>query len=459
MVNKSITEHLESGERARLIPVVSASHKEVAAVSVVLAVFRIIPEYAKMMLEEVGAPWSKRSTLTALTEVCFKKPKQTRSQLPRPDGLLVVDTSRKEWTALVEAKIKNEQLKGDQLEKYLDLAKEFGVDALITISNQFATTPSHHPASVDKRKLKSVDLYHFSWLSLLSNAQLLSESETVTDREQAMVLKELIRFLEHDHSGVQPFDRMGPRWKGICSKIHNAETVGKSDADLQASISDWAQLVRYLSLSLSSKIGKRVQLSLPRKHKKDPEAKYVDYVKSMIERCRLSDSFAIPNTAGEIHLEADLRRRTVSVSMQVDPPGDKKRATAAINWLTRQLKNDKIENVLITCQWPRKTPATTKPLEHALEYPDDLVPENCKDLPTRLEIRRVASLAGRFRGARTLVEDCEQQFVTFYRDLGQKVTPWTPPPPKYKKEQPPPDENDLEASMEQIRSEMSEKFS
>jgi hypothetical protein len=72
MVRKSITEYLESGERARLIPVVSPRQKEVAAVSVVLAVFRIIPEYAKMMLEEVGAPWSKLSTLAALTEVCFK---------------------------------------------------------------------------------------------------------------------------------------------------------------------------------------------------------------------------------------------------------------------------------------------------------------------------------------------------------------------------------------------------
>lgn len=86
-----------------------------------------------------------------------------------------------------------------------------------------------------------------------------------------------------------------------------------------------------------------MELALLRKHKKDPEAKYTDYVKSMIERCRLSDSFEIPNTAGEIHLEVDLRRRTVGVSMQVDPPGDKKRPTAAINWLTRQLKDDKIK--------------------------------------------------------------------------------------------------------------------
>src|SRR6056297_2981597 len=122
MTDKSITKQLQAGERARLIPVTSPGQKELAAVSVVLAVFRIVPEYARMMLEEVGAPWSKRSTLTALTEVCFKKPKQRRSQLPRSDGMLIVDTTRKEWTALVEAKIKNERLQADQLETYLDLA-------------------------------------------------------------------------------------------------------------------------------------------------------------------------------------------------------------------------------------------------------------------------------------------------------------------------------------------------
>ena len=80
----------------------------------------------------------------------------------------------------------------------LDLAKEVGADALITISNQFATIPNHHPVRVDKKKIRNVGLYHFSWLSILSNAQLLAESESIKDREQAIVLKELIRFLEHD---------------------------------------------------------------------------------------------------------------------------------------------------------------------------------------------------------------------------------------------------------------------
>ncbi len=433
MARSSIVDLIESGERARLIPVCAAGQKEIAAVSALLAVFRIVPEYARVMLEEVGAPSSARSRLSAWTEVCFKRPKQTRSSLPRPDGLLVVDTSRKEWVALVEAKIKGDELNPEQLEKYLDVAKEVGADALITISNQFATIPSHHPTKVDKKKLRSIGLYHFSWLSLLSNAQLLAEADSVKDREQAIVLEELIRFLKHEQSGVRPFDRMGPAWKEVCAKVQNAESLRKNDPILLDSISDWYQLSRYLGLTLSTRIGKRVSTVLPRKFANSPEARLDDHVNTLINRCRLENDFQIPNAAGQIHLEADLRRRTISLSIRLDPPADKKKPTAAVNWLTRQLRGKELKGVLIGCSWPRRTPNTTLSLEQALEHPEDLIPEGVNELPTSLEVRRVIDLAGRFRGAKTLVEDVERAFSAFYREVGQHLTPWVAPPPKYKK--------------------------
>lgn len=440
MANTSILEKIDSGERARLIPVTTARQKELAAVSVVLAAFRIVPDFAKMMLDEVGAPTTKRSRLTAMTEVCFKKPKQTRSTLPRPDGLLVIDTSRREWAALVEGKIKNEELKAEQLEKYLDLAREVGADALITISNQFATVPSHHPVKVDGKKTRSVDLYHFSWLSLLSNAQLLAESDSVKDREQAIVLQELIRFLDHEQSGIQPFDRMGPMWKDICAKVQNAETLRKTDPIVEAAIADWHQLGRYLALTLSSHIGKRVAIAMGRKHKKNPKARVEDHIDTLMTRYRLADDFTIPNTAGDIHLEADLRRRTISLSMRLDPPGDKKRPTAAVNWLTRQLRDKKTDSLLITCHWPRRIEATTLNFNDAVQYPDDLIPEGVSELPTALEVKRVVDLAGKFRGAKTMVELTQAAFVDFYRQVGQNLTPWVAPPPKYKKRQSDPDQ-------------------
>jgi len=112
----SILDKLEKGsEPARLIPVTGSRQKESAAVSAVLAVFRIVPEFAKAMLADAGAPISSRSKLRAWTEVCFKKPKHLRSNLPRPDGLLIIDTSRREWSALIEAKIKGEEIGTEQL--------------------------------------------------------------------------------------------------------------------------------------------------------------------------------------------------------------------------------------------------------------------------------------------------------------------------------------------------------
>jgi len=104
-----------------------------------------------------------------------------------------------------------------------------------------------------------------------------------------------------------------------------------------------------------------------------------------------------------------------------------------VNWLTRQLDPEAAKGVLIRCSWPRRTPDTVQPLENALEDSKCLVPDGVSDLPTSLEVMRVIDLAGRFRGARTLVEDIEKAFPVFYRDIGQHLRPWTPPPPKYRK--------------------------
>lgn len=434
MTDPEIIKNLAAGETARLIPVANDRNKEARAVSPLLAVFRLVPDFANMMLEEVGAPTNKRAKLTAYTEVCFKTKGKKPSELPRPDGLLLVQSgSKKVWSALIEAKVKNSEMTARQLEQYLDLAKEVGADALITISNQFALLPTHHPVQVSKQKIRSIDLYHFSWLSLLSNAQILSDSASVDDREQAMVLKELIRFLEHENSGVKVFERMGSAWKDLCSAMQRGEPLKKNDELLQLAIADWHQLTRYLALKLSARLAKPVKLYMKRKHKKDPSARLADDVNSLLKSHCLEDEFEIPNAAGRITFTADLLRRTIKLSMKLDPPQDKKRPNAAINWLTRQIDKKKAGDVFIRCEWPGHTSETMLPLEAALEDSKDLVPEGVSSLPKSVEVMRMIDLAGRFKGARTLVEDVEKAFPAFYRDVGQDLKPWTPPPPKYRK--------------------------
>lgn len=432
-MSESILEKVIKGEPARLIPVTPDRQKESRAISSLLAAFRIIPDYANMMLDEVGAPTNKRAKLTAYTEVCFKVVGKKPSELPRPDGLLVVESRKKEWVALLEVKVKNEEPTAAQIERYLDLAREIGANAVITISNQFALLPTHHPVRVNRQKTRSVDLYHFSWLSLLSNAQLLSEDDKVTDREQAMVLKELIRFLEHENSGVRPFDRMSSEWKDVCEMVQRGTPLRKTDEKVKRAVTDWHELCRYLALQLSGNIAKPVSVRVLRKHAKDPERRLNADIEHLVKNCSLEEEFEIPNAASRINLTADLMRRTATFGMTLGPPKDRKLPTAAINWLTRQVDEEKGKNVLIKCKWPGRTKDTMRSLGGALEDPKSLVPDGVSGLPAALEVLRVHDLAGRFRGNKTVVDDLRDLFPAFYRDVGQDLRAWVASPPKYRR--------------------------
>jgi hypothetical protein len=184
-MGSEITERLATGQYARLIPTVADSKKEERATSSLLASFMVVPEFTREVLSDAGAPVGKRIKIVCYTEVTFKNNEKTKG--PRPDGLVIITSGSKQWTALIESKIGNADLTTEQVEEYLDLAKSHRINALITISNQFATTPSHHPVKVSKNKLRSVELYHFSWLSLKSKAVLLTSNKSVDDPEQAYI--------------------------------------------------------------------------------------------------------------------------------------------------------------------------------------------------------------------------------------------------------------------------------
>ena len=69
-----------------------------------------------------------------------------------------------------------------------------------------------HPTKVDKRKLRKVALHHLSWSQVLAEAVMQKEFRGVADPDQAWILGELIRYLEHSRSGALEFDDMGESW-------------------------------------------------------------------------------------------------------------------------------------------------------------------------------------------------------------------------------------------------------
>src|SRR5690606_12574389 len=121
--------------------------RECRITSILLATMMSVEEFGKGLLNSLGVRVGKTSKIQGFTEIVFKGSTPNRI---RPDGLLIIRTGSKEWKALVESKIGKAELSKDQIEAYLDLCKEHGLDAVITISNHSVADSTHHPLQLNK---------------------------------------------------------------------------------------------------------------------------------------------------------------------------------------------------------------------------------------------------------------------------------------------------------------------
>lgn len=430
MEETNLPDFLERGEPARLIPIVSEGSKEQRAVSVLLATMQAVGEFGRALVGGFGGPSGKSAKIHCYTEVVLKAPEG--SPKLRPDGLIVVEQGGKNWTALVEAKIGKTDLDARQIEEYIDRAKDAGIDALVTISNQYAGPSGGHPIVLDGRKSRSISLHHAAWMSLVTQAILLIEREGIGDTERAFIIREMIRFFRHDGSGVLEFAHMGPEWGDLCFSVQQGLAVAKDGTQAKSAVADWTQLTRYLEVPLSLAIRHPVSVRLSREHAANPEARAADMIETLVREAALRVEFDIPDAASRLNLTADLKRRVLIASMVVKAPTDKSRASACVTWLLRQLEKCTDTKVTIRAVWPRRIPDTMVTLVELRTNRDSIVPPNVDELPTSFEILRTLDLGANFKSARKFVEASETLVVDMYRHVGQHLQAWQPPAPKVK---------------------------
>ena len=171
----SLPDFLSSGTPARLFPVVADTRREERTLSILLAVLARVPGFYREILGSVGVRTGARTRVSAYTEVGLAT--ETGAS-DRPDGLLLVETGRTAWSALIEAKVGRSALDPDQVERYLKLARDNGIDAVVTISNDFAARPTHSPVAGAIPRLRQltgkVGLYHWSWAYLATCCEILA---------------------------------------------------------------------------------------------------------------------------------------------------------------------------------------------------------------------------------------------------------------------------------------------
>ena len=289
--------------RARLIPTSGINGQEEAerrATSAVLAVLGSVREFGRAVLKPLGAPGGKVETFI---EVPFKFGEQT----VYPDGLIPVTRGSTTWTALVEVKTGSAELQREQLECYLDVARDNGFQAVLTISNQISPTPGVDPVTVDGRKTRRVELHHLSWPSVLTTAVQQRVHRGVSDPDQAWILAELIRYLEHPKSGAFDFSDMGPAWVPIREAVA-AGTLRGNDKGLPECISRSDQLLRFLSLRLGRELGAHVHVHLSRREAFDAKLRMNRQCVGLVEDGTLSGSIRI------------LTRLHQSTSLQISAP-------------------------------------------------------------------------------------------------------------------------------------------
>lgn len=420
-----VPENVERGESARLFPVLSESSREGRAASVFLATLSVVDALADALLRRIGRPVGKRARVRCFTEVVLKSDLRFR-----PDGLIVVDSGRNSWSALVECKIGKAHIEAEQLASYVRQARENGIDCVITISNELVADPRNPPTQIDGRLTRSVGYFHYSWLAIRSEAEIAYTQGLVTDPEKNFILAELIRFLSHPSTGIEGFTQMPAAWPDIVGEFNAGHPPSAHDARLLEIADAWLQEEKEIALILSRLVSRRCTSRSERKLRRDstydPVSETLD---DLVDRQMLFGAFGVPDAASDIEVAVDLRSRLTRMSMMVKAPEDRKRPEARVNWFLAQLKAVDARGIDVVVHWPGRLKPTFAALADLREDPKLVTEPNRGYTPIAFEVSQCCHTPGTFVGRRRFIQDLETAIQGFYGDIGSRLTAWAPRPP------------------------------
>jgi hypothetical protein len=411
---------------ARLIPtsgINGAEEQERRATSALLAVMASVKEYGRVLTTRMGAP---AGVLDTFIEVPFL----LGDKKVFPDGLIRVRRGSKVWTALVEVKTGVNELQREQLENYLDVARQHHFDALLTISNEIPPAAGTHPTVVDKRKTKYVAMHHLSWTEVLAAAVMQKEFRGVADPDQAWILGELIRYLEHPKSGAVEFTDMGTSWVPVRDSVSSG-TLRKNDKEAVQVAGRFDALLRYGALKLGQRLGAEVTQVLSKAELADPALRIAAVTDMLVNEGKMSGAIRIPNAVSPLTVTVDIRAGQIACSFSTGAPAEG-RPTTRVNWLLRQLK-DAPDTLRVEAFAVRQRGGTAELLGTTRENPGALVADPAKDIKS-FTITYLAKMGGaRLSGRSGFIDSVMDAIFVTYDVVGQRLKDWSAAPPRLRK--------------------------
>lgn len=410
------TEDGTDWQPARLFPVAGiggGEEQERRATSAFLAVLTIVREFGRSITALCGAPGG---AIAAFVEVPFGHDEDA----VRPDGAIRIRWGSREWTALVEVKTGDNLLKVEQVDRYVDVARSKGYDAVITISNELTGASGDHPLGIDRRKLRKVALVHLSWDQIRAEAITLARHGGVADTTQHRVLDEFVRYMAHPRSGLHGMTDMGNNWVRVRDGV-KARTARSNDKTITDISGRFDQLVEHIGHELSGLLGVRVQALVPRN------------APDNASRCQqLADSgvlfgcLRVPGAVNPIIVNADLRADRVAGSITIDAPREGRPLTR-VNWLLRQLPDHAPEGLHVEAMLAGGRGASTAQLLGKLRTdPATLLPADGRDIRAFTISYGLPMGPKRSAASGSLIHSVRAVTTSLYADVVQHLRPWAP---------------------------------
>ena len=381
-----------------------------------------VPALAQSLLKTVEFSIGKKTKIHTFTEVMLKADIKKN----RMDGLIVAQKGSSTWKAIIEAKVHNKRHDVNQVNSYLESAKN-NIDTFITISNQLVANPEHSVVKVKPGLARKIKICHWSWTFIATQCEIILCQKEDLDAEQAFLLSEFLRLLEHKESGVERYKQMPQSWKELVKQIGLKTSLKKTDKVVRDVAKGWIQETRDLTLMMTRHVGQEAKSKFSNaESSKDLVEKISKYI---VEDHHLRAELIIPGTAGNITVDVDLVRKSILVSMQLKAPANKKKTGSKVNWLLRMIASDD-PRAHVTAHWPGRASSTKEQLSSLRSDPTygSFAAENM--VPTKFDVEFHENNTKSFTGSKTFIEDLERTVSEFYDFAGQHLRAYQAPPPK-----------------------------
>jgi hypothetical protein len=412
-----LPETLAGGEEARLIPVGAGDKKERNACSVLLASLRVVQPFARSFFGRMNVKIGSWPHIRGYIQPLF-------TTLPeggdcQPEGLLIVDSAKKQRRFLVHAKIGAAKIDRERVAQCCRLAAANNISAVVTISNEQTVEPTHLPYALPEDE-RRVPVFHWTWSYLIMIAELLLRADRDFNEEQDYILREIIRYFNHESTGIAWTQDMGADWPALVESLQAGTAVGIGDPLIANVVQSWHQQVSGICINRSRRLKLPVRLRLSDGHK--------------IQRTRLAeDSAALARshtlsavfdfaTPLPIVVTANVKSRQITCRLAIDAPLDRQRYRARMRWLLNQIPEELELPLKIELIWDggRRSAAPLNSFREDV----NAARLDSQAAPQSFEIVHTSDLEGKFADARKFVEVLEETLAAFYEGVARHLRPW-----------------------------------